>query len=271
MMEKIINFFDLLLQHLGDVFTAFREVPVTTLVEQSIRFRELTIESVMLRMALAMLLGGLIGMERQRKLRPAGFRTYMMVCMGAALTMILGQYEFHMLNTTWVEYASQIGTRIDVSRFGAQVVNGVGFLGAGTILVTEKQQVKGLTTAAGLWASACMGLAIGAGFYEAVILAFILILTVVTLLPKIETSLVEKSRNMNIYVEFRSTEAVNDIIAILKKNSVQICDVEIDRSKKNTTKRPNAVFSVRILNKQSHTGIIAALSQLEVISLIEEI
>ena len=135
--------------------------------------RELNIWSVMLRLTVAMAFGGLIGMERGKKRRAAGFRTYMLVCLGAALTMLLSQYEYGMLTSAWSQTASQLGIRTDVSRFGAQVINGIGFLGAGTIIVTGRQEVKGLTTAAGLWASACMGLAIGAGFYECVLLAFL--------------------------------------------------------------------------------------------------
>ena len=169
--------------------------------------RELNTASVLLRLVLAMLFGGLIGLERVRKRRPAGFRTYMLVCMGAALTVILSQYEFFMVTNGWSELAAEIGLRTDVSRFGAQVINGIGFLGAGTIIVTGKQEVKGLTTAAGLWASACMGLAIGAGFYECVGLCFALIFLVIRLLPFIENAIIENARNMNIYVEFQSIGA----------------------------------------------------------------
>ena len=125
--------------------------------------REFHFASVVLRLALAMLLGGCIGLERGRKRRPAGFRTYMLVCLGAALTVLLSLYEFTMVTGPWSDICAEIGIKTDVSRFGAQVINGIGFLGAGTILVTGRQQVKGLTTAAGLWASACTGLAVGAG------------------------------------------------------------------------------------------------------------
>ena len=145
--------------------------------------REMNVISILLRLVLAMLFGGFIGLERERKRRPAGFRTYMLVCLGAALTMLLSQYESFMVTTAWRETAAEIGLRTDVSRFGAQVINGIGFLGAGTIIVTGKQEVKGLTTAAGLWASACMGLAIGAGFYECVLLGFVLIFLTNRLLP----------------------------------------------------------------------------------------
>lgn len=160
--------------------------------------REMNVASVLLRLTVAMLFGGFIGLERERKRRPAGFRTYMLVCLGAALTMLLSQYESYMVTHAWHETAMEIGLRTDVSRFGAQVINGIGFLGAGTIIVTGKQEVKGLTTAAGLWASACMGLAIGAGFYECVLLGFLLILLTNRLLPFVEDAIIESARNMNI-------------------------------------------------------------------------
>lgn len=148
--------------------------------------RELNIWSVMLRLTVAMVFGGLIGLERGRKGRAAGFRTYMVVCLGAALTMVMGQYEGYMLTEVWNEVVSKTDARADVSRFGAQVINGIGFLGAGTIIVTRKQEVKGVTTAAGLWASACVGLAIGAGFYEAVLIAFLAIFLSIRVLTPVE-------------------------------------------------------------------------------------
>ena len=147
--------------------------------------RDMTFLSVCVRMLLATVCGGIIGMEREHKRRAAGFRTYMLVSLGAALTMLLGQYEFHMLQGSWSQIAEFAGNKINVARFGAQVINGIGFLGAGTIIVTGKQEVKGLTTAAGLWASACMGLAIGAGFYEGALLACIVILLELPLLSDV--------------------------------------------------------------------------------------
>ena len=126
--------------------------------------RELNLASVFLRLTLAMFFGGMIGIEREKKRRPAGFRTYMLVCLGATLAGIISQYNYVMINTVFADIASEIGRNTDVTRIGAKVIGGVGFLGAGTIIVTDRQEVKGLTTAAGLWASACMGLAIGAGF-----------------------------------------------------------------------------------------------------------
>ena len=227
--------------------------------------RELNTASVMLRLVLAVLFGGVIGLERGRKRRAAGLRTYMLVCLGAALTVLLSMYEYYMVTHPWAELAAEIGIRTDVSRFGAQVINGIGFLGAGTIIVTGRQEVKGMTTAAGLWASACTGLAIGAGFYECVFLAFLLISIVIRVLPQVETYIVENARNMNIYVEFESLDDVGDIISRIKSQDVQIYDVEIDHGREEKLRNPSAVFSIRLNHKQMHTQVLAAISELKVV------
>ncbi|WP_455583043.1 MgtC/SapB family protein [Dysosmobacter sp.] len=233
--------------------------------------RQMNLTSVLLRLLLAMLFGGLIGLERERKRRPAGFRTYMLVCLGAALTMLLSQYEYYMVTHEWAQLASEVGIRTDVSRFGAQVINGIGFLGAGTIIVTGRQEVKGLTTAAGLWASACMGLAIGAGFYECVLLGFLLIFLSIRLLPYIENAIVENARNMNIYVEFQSLDDVGDIINRIKAQDVQIYEVDIERGREEKLLHPSAVFTIRLRQKQAHTRVLAAISELESVYTIDEI
>ena len=107
------------------------------------------------RLITAVILGGIIGFEREHSHRPAGFRTHILVSVGSALIMMTAIY-----------ISKHVEGEVDLSRMSAQVVSGIGFLGAGTIILTGRQEIKGLTTAAGLWASACMGLAIGSGFYE---------------------------------------------------------------------------------------------------------
>ncbi len=228
--------------------------------------RQFNLASVALRLSLAALCGGVLGLERARKRRPAGFRTYMLVCMGAALTMILGQYEAVMVSGPWADTASAIGMRTDVSRFAAQVINGVGFLGAGTIILTGRQQVKGLTTAAGLWTSACMGLAVGAGFYEVVFLAFIFMNFVVHLLPRIERRMLENSRDMNLFVEFHSLDQVGEIIRQIKAQGASIYDVELDHG--NPTQHPSAIFSVRLDRRGQHAKVLAAVSEMESVYVI---
>ena len=232
--------------------------------------RELNTGSVLLRLTLAMLFGGMIGLEREQKRRPAGFRTYMLVCLGASLTMLLSQYEALMLSSRWAAQAAAVGVKTDVSRFGAQVINGIGFLGAGTVIVTGRQEVKGLTTAAALWASACMGLAIGAGLYECVLLGFCLIFLATKLLPPIENAVVERARNMNIYVEFRSLENVGAIIACIKSQGAQIYEVDIARGREEAFRNPSAVFSIRLRQRQIHTQMLAAVSEVEGVYAIEE-
>ena len=233
--------------------------------------RQCNLPAVALRLVLSMIFGGMLGIERAKKGRAAGFRTYMFVCMGAALTVLLSQYESMMLSGPWNSVAQEVGIRTDVSRFGAQVINGIGFLGAGTIIVTGKQEVKGLTTAAGLWASACMGLAIGAGFYECVILAFLLIFLCIRLLPSLETAIVERARNMNIYVEFTSLDDVGEIIGKIKAQNAQIYGVDITRGKEQYAQRPSAVFSIRLNQRRAHEQVLTAISELENVTVIDEV
>ncbi|WP_298025109.1 MgtC/SapB family protein [uncultured Dysosmobacter sp.] len=233
--------------------------------------RQMNFAAVVLRLVLAMFFGGMIGLERGRKRRAAGMRTYMLVCLGAALTVLLSLYEYHMLTHEWVDWAAEIGTRTDVARFGAQVINGIGFLAAGTIIVTGRQEVKGMTTAAGLWASACTGLAIGAGFYECVFLAFLLISLVIRVLPHVENYVVENALNMNIYVEFDSLDDVGEIINRVKAQDVQIYDVDIDHGRQEKLRNPSAVFSIRLKHRQMHTQVLAAISELDSVRTIDEI
>jgi len=229
--------------------------------------RGLNVYSMMFRLLLAMMFGGMIGMERGRKRRAAGFRTYMLVCIGAALTMILGQYELMMLKNVW----GDVGQQTDVSRFGAQVINGIGFLGAGTVIVTDKHQVKGLTTAAGLWASACIGLAVGAGFYECVIPGLVLVFICVRILPGIEKNLLKKARNMNVYMELESTEHLGSIIASVKNMDAQICSIELDRNGGYLDNVVNAALSIRMKKNREHSLVLAEISANENIRKIEEI
>lgn len=136
---------------------------------------EVNVWSVAFRIFLAVLIGGIIGMDRGRHGRAAGARTHILVCLGSAVTTLLGFYT-----------ASCLGFANDPLRMGAQVVSGIGFLGVGTIMIRNQSEVKGLTTAAGLWATACIGLAIGAGFYALAVIAFLAVLLTFTLLSRLE-------------------------------------------------------------------------------------
>lgn len=224
----------------------------------------------LLRISIAALCGGIIGLERGKKHRPAGFRTHMIVCVGAALTMVLSTYLCAMLTGAWAE-AIDPSTKTDVSRFGAQVINGIGFLGAGTIIVTGRQQIKGMTTAAGLWASACMGLAVGAGFYVAALIACLLILITIVVFSKFERFILSRSRNMNLYIEFEHTDDVINIISTMKSMDIRIFDVEIEKARMVEGKSPNAIFTIQLPKRASHTQVFTKISALESIITIEEL
>ena len=227
--------------------------------------RQFTFPTVVLRLVLAMIFGGIIGLEGARKGRPAGFRTYMLVCLGAALTMLLGEFELELLGSHLTESTP------DVARFSAQVVNGIGFLGAGTILVTGKQQIKGLTTAAGLWASGCVGIAIGAGFYEGVLLALVLVFLIVRVMPALEELMVHNIRNMNIYVEYDQLKHTGTILKQIRSLGAKIYEVEIDRREEGPDHGVSAVFIIRLNKKMNHAQVLAHISRLECISTIEEV
>ena len=233
--------------------------------------REWNCASVAFRLILAMIAGGIVGLERGRKHRAAGFRTHMLVCAGAALSMLMGQYQVVMADTVYAATAALPELRLDAARFGAQVINGIGFLAAGTIILTGRQEVKGLTTAAGLWASACMGLAVGAGFYECVVIALLAMILVVRLLPAVEAFLLVKARNINLYMEFETLADVGRIIACFKEQEARIYEIEIDQHNSWENSRSGAFFSIRLKERQAHTELLLKLSELDCVYLIEEL
>ena len=231
----------------------------------------LSIWDMLARVGVAVLCGGLIGIDRGRKRRPAGFRTYMLVCVGSAMTMILGTYLQYMVVNVWSPELGTALTNTDVSRFGAQVINGIGFLGAGTIIVTGRQQVKGMTTAAGLWASACMGLCIGAGFYLASLICCVCIIMTIVIFSRFERFILSRSRNVNIYVEFEDLDDLPRVIESIKNQETRIFDVEITKAKYSETHYPNAIFTLQLPKKKPHTALLTAIAELDTVRSIEEL
>ena len=160
---------------------------------------EFNMVSVIVRIFLAMLLGGLIGMEREKSRRPAGFRTHILVCVGACMTALIGLF-------VWKE----MGDITDPMRISAQVVSGIGFLGVGTILVKEHDHITGLTTAAGLWTTAAIGIACGYGFYSAALVGTLVVNVTSAILFKLEKGTRRKNCVRSIYLEIVGTESVNE-------------------------------------------------------------
>ena len=157
--------------------------------------------SVVVRIFLAMLLGGGIGMEREKSKRPAGFRTHILVCVGSCMTALIGLFA-------WQEF----GNMSDPLRISAQVVSGIGFLGVGTILVKEHDHITGLTTAAGLWTTAAIGIACGFGFYLGAVLGALVVALTSAILFKLEKGTRRRNSVRSIYMEIAGTEAVNEYV-----------------------------------------------------------
>lgn len=237
-------------------------------------FREMTFAGVALRLVLAMFCGGLIGMNRERMRRPkglAGFRTYMMVSVGAALTMLLSQYDYTMITTQWADIAQEVGITSDVSRLSAQVINGIGFLGAGTILVTKDNQVKGLTTAAGLWASACLGIAIGAGFFECAVIAVALILSSMVFFAAIKRRILERSRVVSIYVEMKSLVYLADVMKRVRQQGGSLVDLNIDNENRKSRTIYDAELVIHLPAGMTPDTMLAIVSQVEHVKHVHEL
>ncbi len=177
--------------------------------------RDLRFVSILFRMLLALLCGGIIGLERSYKNRPAGFRTHILLCNGAAVASMTGIYLYICAHLP-----------ADLSRIGAQVVSGLGFIGAGTIIVTGAKSIKGLTTAAGLWATGIIGLAIGAGYYEGAVIATVLVLITQILIPILEYK-IKFSPDFSICVHYRLKPALDHVLRYCKDEKFVIRNLQV--------------------------------------------
>lgn len=221
--------------------------------------RDVNLCSIFTRILLSVMIGGALGFERGRKRHPAGFRTYILVCLGATLVMMTNQYVFRTFNTG------------DISRLGAQVVSGIGFLGAGTIIITGRNQVKGLTTAAGLWASACVGLAIGIGFYEGAIVGGITIFCVMTILHKMDERMRVKSKQIDLYLEFDSPTGLGSFISLAKENNMSVSNLQVIKNRTVGEKVTSVLLTVKTKESRPHVEVLQTLGTSSGLSCIEEL
>ncbi len=219
----------------------------------------LSILTIIVRLSLAVICGSAVGLERGRKRRPAGFRTHILICLGACMTTLTSQY-----------IVLELKMFTDLGRLGAQVIAGIGFIGAGTIIVTKNRQVKGLTTAAGLWTTAIVGLCCGAGYYEGAIIASAIILLAELVLARLEYTLISKAKAINILVEYTESSQLANIVDALKKNNVYIMDMEIHKSTENKHSIC-AIFSVRLPRRTPYRTLIAHISNIQGIVSVEEL
>ena len=222
--------------------------------------RDVNMVSVTVRMFLAVLCGGIIGIEREYKRRPAGFRTHILICLGAAMTTLTSQFLY-----------LELHYYTDMARLGAQVVAGVGVIGAGTIIVTQRQRVKGLTTAAGLWASAIIGLAIGGGFYEGALFATFLIILAELLFSKLEYRMLENAPEINLYMEYTDRSCLEQVLKLYREKNVKVLDMEITRATGSEHHNACAIFSLRLNKKCKVELLLDAIHRVEGVAAVEEL
>jgi putative Mg2+ transporter-C (MgtC) family protein len=206
-----------------------------------------------------MVIGGIIGLERGMKNRPAGMRTYMLVCVGSCLIMLTNQYLFQVSNSG------------DPMRLGAQVVSGIGFLGAGTIIVTKHNQIKGLTTAAGLWAAAGVGLALGVGFYEAALVAGFLIFAVLTLLQRWDNRMRSKTRTLEIYLEFSDKTSLGNLIRQIREMNVEIDNIQMEQDSASEENARALIATLKCAKRTDHAPLLKKLHKIEGVLYLEEL
>ena len=215
--------------------------------------------SVFVRLMLSMTLGGVLGVEREQKRRPAGFRTYVIVCLGSTLVMMTNQYAHLYMGAP------------DPTRIAAQVVSGIGFLGAGTILVTKNNQVRGLTTAAGLWAAAALGLAIGCGFYSGAIMSFLAILISIKVLHTVDHLIYRKSPVVSLYAELDNIKSVSFFLSYAREHGMALGDLEITKQKQMSGGGVCIRGTIRMEQRKPHDVIIQEFGQLPGVSYVEEL
>ncbi|WP_053983333.1 MgtC/SapB family protein [Niameybacter massiliensis] len=221
---------------------------------------EFNYASILLRLSLAVILGGIVGAERATKRQTAGIRTFAVVCLGAAMAMVTNEY-----------LCVRSGDTIDASRMAAQVISGVGFLGVGTIIVTGKNQVKGLTTAASLWTVATLGLAIGAGFIYGACVGFILIMVAVKVLEKASRYQEKHNRVLEIYMELSPEGGMTEVMEYIKSKEFVIRSMH--RDGQNTFKSEDVAVTMELDlgTKKDHNSILVELEHIKGLDYIEEI
>ncbi|MBW9170485.1 MgtC/SapB family protein [Clostridium estertheticum] len=223
---------------------------------------------VAIRLVLAVLVGGLIGYEREFKNRPAGFRTHILVCLGAAITSMIQLYSIQETTNMILQHPElQSAMKVDIGRLGAQVITGVGFLGAGTI-IHDKGSIKGLTTAASIWTVACIGLAIGLGYYTLTILSAICVFIVLVFLKTFENKLFKNTNVLKLEIQYvnkkdmvEKLEKYFDSVSIKVKNIEFVIDDEEDENE--TSKYSTTMYTILAPRYIKSSGIVQKLCAFE--------
>ncbi|MDD2958800.1 MAG: MgtC/SapB family protein [Lachnospiraceae bacterium] len=215
--------------------------------------------SILLRMTLSLLFGGIIGIERGMRNRPAGFLTYVLVCCTSSLIMITNLYLLQMY------------PNIDPTRLAAQIVSGIGFLGAGTIITTKRNEIRGLTTAAGLWSAAGIGIAVGSGFYVGAAVGTFYIFFALVLLRKIDLYIKQHAKSMEIYLEYEHCFLMKNLMDLIEKNQYYIFDIEMGRIRTLDQEYGTLNFHLDLKWKENHEAIIDHIRDIPGIANVREV
>ncbi len=216
--------------------------------------------AVALRLVIATLFGGLVGWERIVTHHSAGIKTFALVSLGSAMATVLNIY-----------LALLPGMNADVSRIPAGVVSGIGFLGAGTILITGRKQIKGLSTAATLWVTACMGMAIGGGYIAAGFCAFLLIVFANVVLLHLSTRVENNSKYMSIYIEVSKSRGVGRLTNMLNEQGFVIMSMPKSKEKTLQSSDTGLMIDLNLGKTRPHNELIHMLSNLEYVNYVEEV
>ena len=220
--------------------------------------RAITLLSIGIRLGAALLVGGILGLEREKKKRAAGLRTYMLVCVGSCLIMLTNQYIYQITGTG------------DPMRLGAQVISGIGFLGAGTIIVTKRSHIKGLTTAAGLWSVAAVGLALGIGFYEAAAVAGILIYFILSVLQFWDAKMQQRAKYMDIYLECVGEISLGMLLNSIRQLGLMIDEIDTPSGVEGEERRA-VIVSVALPKRMPHAPLLQQIEKIDGVLYAKEI
>lgn len=215
--------------------------------------------SAAIRLLLAAFLGAIIGVERGTKRRPAGMRTFSIVCLGSALAMVVNEYMLQMYQDA-----------VDPARLAAQVISGIGFLGVGTIVVTGKNYVRGLTTAATLWTTAVLGIAIGAGFIRVALWAFVLMMLIVTVLAGISRIQEQNNRILSLTMEVEKEKGPQEVMRFMQGKNFLVCSVEKSGKAAVVPKSSVITLEIDMKRKHNHEELIRELLSMEAVYFVEE-
>ncbi len=222
---------------------------------KDLNLSDLNFYTTAIRLFMAMIIGATLGFERTRKLRAAGFKTYALVCVGSAAVMMTGMFVYQNYHIS------------DPTRMAAQVISGIGFLGAGTIMVTGYHSIKGLTTAAGLWVAACMGLIIGVGYYEAAIIMFVFILFIMVIGEKVQNKYLANCKRLRIYILLDKEDGFYKFIIFLKEHDIDIMEFEIIETIGNYT---SILFVLKFPSKEKHADILETIKTSNFVAYADE-